>query len=131
VDSKQITELMWKCISDASTALQKGSTFYLAVVAGTTGYLLSATLQSSVKAIIFYVSLSISVLTAIAAMSLGYGLWMGLKEMLQAAITNDDATSYKIFELFVQRGRYVGVVLCICLLGILTAILAGLVLAAR
>ena len=125
--NQQIVDFMWKCIVDASSSLQKGLTFYLAIFAGTTGYLLSANLRSDTKQVIFFTVLSISLFTAIAAGYLAYGIWAGVRDMGSVATARIDGTSQEILLTFINRGRNAVVIAGICVFFILCSFVFALV----
>lgn len=126
MDSAQITELMWKNVSEASAGLQKGLTFYLAILAGTVGYLFSADLTTQIKHIVIISVFSISFFTAIASVSLAYGIWIGLGEISEAATSGQEVFCHELYRKFVKRARYVGIIVMVCLFGVLLTILIGL-----
>jgi hypothetical protein len=126
MDSAQITELMWKNVSDASSILQKGITFYLAILAGTVGYLFSANLTTANKQIIVYAILSISFFTAIASVALAYGIWIGLSDVSNVATSRQPTLCHDTYKKFVKRGQYIAILVMICLLFVLFTVLTAL-----
>jgi hypothetical protein len=126
MNSTQITELMWKNLSEASASLQKGLTFYLAILAGTIGYLFSADLTSQNKNIVVYAVLSISFFTAVAAVALAWGIWIGLGEISKTATSGQDVHAHETYKMFIRRARYIGVIVMVCLFGVLLTVLISL-----
>ena len=128
MNSTDLANLMQKQISEASSTLQRGLAFYLAIIAAATGYLSGADLGHEAKCAVAGVAASISLFTAFSVLFLAYGIWVGLKEMATVATSADKANSRRIFKRFVQRGRISGVVVVITLGGILMTFLTAIFL---
>ena len=126
---QEIVDFMWKNISEASAALQKGITFYLAILAATTGYIFSANISDEKKFAVFIVALLISFFAAVSGAALGGGIWLGLKDIELAVSKGESNQAKNIYIKFIRRGRIVGIVIIVCMAGVLLTLLGSLVYA--
>ena len=129
MDAQQIIELMWKNVSEASSVLQKGLTFYLAILAGTTGYIFSVDLADDDKFALFLAVLLISFFAAVASAALSYGIWFGLKEIAALVSSGNTDEARRVYQTFNLRGRVIGLVIMGGMAGVLITMLVSLMLA--
>ncbi len=120
---------MWSNISEASSAIQKGFTFYLAILVAITGYILSADTSNETKNAIFLIIVLISVIASICVAVVGWGVWIGLKEVAEVAKSASEDCSHDIYYGFISRARKIGLFTALCLFIVLVIVLYGLSLA--